>query len=110
MVILDHHNGECRERSVDFLIDWKRIRNGLHGLLDGHLRSKHRGNDLGSQCAEDTGTHAMAQTISENDDLQLMPRLGGFFMNEFHMVAAQLFAIVVDALIADISEILIHSH
>ena len=52
----------------------------------------------------------MPQTVCKNDDFQLMARFGGLFLDEFHMVAAQLFTIVIDALITDISEILIHSH
>ena len=83
--------------------DRQRRRDRLDALLQRQALRHHRGDDLRGQRREDARLHAAAQSVGQNDDRGILIRL-----HNVNVIAAQLLAIVIDALPADVCAQIIH--
>ena len=106
VVVLDHlrlgivhqmNDGKGGIRHSTHRADRQSRRNGGNAVLQRQPLRHHRGNDLGGQRGKDACFYAASQSVRKHDDRRIVSLL-----HDVHMVAAELFALVVDAFISDI--------
>ena len=98
LVVLDLNDGKGRVRNAANRAYRKGCRNGRNTFFQRKSLRHHGGDNLGCQCGQNTGFHAAAQTVGKDNHRGVLIAL----LYDIHMVAAKLFAVMIDAFIADI--------
>ena len=91
-------NGEGGIGDTADRTDRKGLGDGFDAFIQREAGGKHGGNDFGGQGGENAGLDAAAQTVGQHHD-------GGtvFLFDDVHMIAAELFACMVNASEADVT-------
>ena len=83
--------------NLPHLADGQRMGNGFYCLIDAGAFLKHGYNDLSGQRCQNIGLYTAAQSIGEHKNIAIV------LMNDFHLVAAELFAVFIEAFPIDIN-------
>ena len=102
-VVYQMQDGEGRVSHAAHRTDRQRLGNGLHAVLQRQPLRHHGGDDLAGQRGQDACLDAAAQSVRQHDDHGILALL-----HHVHMVAAELLARMVDALVADFGAQIIH--
>ena len=102
-IFYDSDDGERGIRHAAHRADGQCRRNGLHAVFDMQPLRHHGGDNLGGQGRENTRLDPRAEPVREDDDGRVLALL-----HDVHMVAAELLADVIDALVTDVRTQIIH--